>query len=123
MRLMQRKTAAQETPDYPAVEGAPEQWVELVQIARKKPVDLSMTLRDFVRAVAGLVSHLGRKRDGEPEWITLCGSHPKQAPTGYFATSLNAGARPVYSVPSSSFNDRPSRLRLLFPGPAGSDSV
>jgi hypothetical protein len=71
MRLMQLKTAAQETPDRPAVEVAPEQWVKLVQIARKKPVDLSMTIRDFIRAVAGLGGHLGRKRDGEPGWITL----------------------------------------------------
>ena len=71
MRLMQLKTAAQETPDRPAVEVAPQQWVKLVQIARKKPVDLSMTIRDFIRAVAGLGGHLGRKRDGEPGWITL----------------------------------------------------
>jgi hypothetical protein len=71
MRLMQLKTAAKETPNRPAVEVAPQQWVKLVQIARKKPVDLLMTIREFIRAVAGLGGHLGRKGDGEPGWITL----------------------------------------------------
>lgn len=71
VRLMQLKTAAKETPERPAVELAPKQWVELVQIARKKPVNPSMTIREFMRSVAGLGGHLGRKHDGEPGWITL----------------------------------------------------
>jgi len=71
VRLLQLKTAARETPDRPAVEVAPTQWVELVQRVRKKPVNPRMTLRDFLRAIAGLGGHLGRKGDGEPGWITL----------------------------------------------------
>lgn len=71
VRLLQLRTAARETPDRPAVEVAPVQWVKLVQIVRKKPVNLQMTIREFVRAVAGLGGHLGRKCDGEPGWITL----------------------------------------------------
>jgi Transposase DNA-binding/Transposase Tn5 dimerisation domain len=71
VRLLQLKTAARETPDRPAVEVAPAQWVELVQLVRKKPVNPWMTLRDFLRAIAGLGGHLGRKGDGEPGWITL----------------------------------------------------
>ncbi len=71
MRLMQLKTAARETPDRPAVEVAPKQWVELIQKARNKPINPSMTIREFIRAVAGLGGHLGRKSDGEPGWITL----------------------------------------------------
>lgn len=71
VRLLQLKTAARETPDRPAVEVAPTQWVELVQLVRKKPVNPRMTLRDFLRAIAGLGGHLGRKGDGEPGWITL----------------------------------------------------
>lgn len=71
VRLLQLKTAARETPDRPAVEVAPAQWVALVQIVRKKPVNPRMTLREFLRAVAGLGGHLGRKCDGEPGWITL----------------------------------------------------
>ena len=71
VRLLQLKTAARETPDRPAVEVAPAQWVKLVQLARRKPVNPRITLREFVRAVAGLGGHLGRKCDGEPGWITL----------------------------------------------------
>ncbi len=71
VRLMQLKTAAKETPDRPAVEVAPAQWVRLVQIVRRKPVNPGMTIREFLRAVAGLGGHLGRKCDGEPGWITL----------------------------------------------------
>jgi hypothetical protein len=71
VRLLQLKTAARETPDRPAVEVAPAQWVSLVQVARKKPVNPALTIREFLRAVAGLGGHLGRKCDGEPGWITL----------------------------------------------------
>lgn len=71
VRLMQLKTAARETPDRPAVEVAPAQWVKLVQLARKKPVNPKMTVREFLRAIAGLGGHLGRKGDGEPGWITI----------------------------------------------------
>jgi hypothetical protein len=71
VRLLQLKTAAKETPDRPAVEVAPAQWVRLVQVIRRKPVNPWMTLREFLRAVAGLGGHLGRKCDGEPGWITL----------------------------------------------------
>ena len=71
VRLMQLKTAARETPDRPAVEVAPAQWVELVQIVRKKPVNPQLTIREFLRAIAGLGGHLGRKGDGDPGWITL----------------------------------------------------
>ncbi len=71
VRLLQLKTAARETPHRPAVEVAPAQWVTLVQVVRKKPVNPQMTLREFLRAVAGLGGHLGRKCDGDPGWITL----------------------------------------------------
>ena len=71
VRLLQLKTAALETPDRPAVEVAPAQWVELVQVVRKKPVNPKLTIREFLRAIAGLGGHLGRKCDGEPGWITL----------------------------------------------------
>ena len=71
VRLMQLKTAAVETPDRPARELAPIQWVRLVQTARRKPVNDSMTIREFIRAPGGLGGHLGRKSDGEPGWITV----------------------------------------------------
>jgi hypothetical protein len=71
VRLMQLKTAARETPDRPAIEVAPAQWVMLVQAARKKSINPNLTVREFLRAVAGLGGHLGRKGDGEPGWITI----------------------------------------------------
>ena len=71
VRLMQVKTAALETPDRPAREVAPVQWVRLVQTARRKPVNENMTIYQFIRALAGLGGHLGRKSDGEPGWITV----------------------------------------------------
>lgn len=71
VRLLQLKTASHETPDRPAVEVAPAQWVELIQLARKKPLNPRLTIREFLRAVGGLGGHLGRKCDGDPGWITL----------------------------------------------------
>ncbi len=71
VRLMQLKTASRETPDRPACEVAPAQWVKLVQTARRKPVNANMTIREFIRALGGLGGHLGRKSDGEPGWITV----------------------------------------------------
>lgn len=71
VRLMQMKTVALETPERPARELAPVQWVRLVQTARRKPVNDDMTIREFIRALGGLGGHLGRKSDGEPGWITV----------------------------------------------------
>lgn len=71
VRLMQLKTAALETADRPARELAPIEWVHLVQTARRKPVNETMTILDFIRALGGLGGHLGRKSDGEPGWITV----------------------------------------------------
>jgi hypothetical protein len=42
-----------------------------VQAARKKPANPKMTIRTFLRAIAGLGGHLGRKCDGDLGWITL----------------------------------------------------
>jgi len=75
MRLLQLRTAARETPDRPAHEVAPREWVKLVQQIRpskkKSRSKNEMTIYQFLRAVAGLGGHLGRKCDGEPGWITL----------------------------------------------------
>lgn len=71
MRLMQLKTAARETPHRPAAEVAPKEWIRALQLARKKQANPNMTVREFLRAVAGLGGHLGRKCDGEPGWITV----------------------------------------------------
>lgn len=71
VRLLQLKTAARQTPDRPAREIAPARWIAMLQRVRRQPPDCEITIHQFVRALAGLGGHLGRKRDGEPGWITL----------------------------------------------------
>jgi hypothetical protein len=71
IRLLQLKTAARATPDRPAHEVAPARWVEVLKRERRKPATHVMTIREFIRELAGLGGHLGRKSDGEPGWITL----------------------------------------------------
>lgn len=71
VRLMQLKTAAKETPDRPAEEVAPKSWVKLLIRVRGLPESQPLTIREFVRELAGLGGFLKRKCDGEPGWITL----------------------------------------------------
>jgi Transposase DNA-binding/Transposase DDE domain len=70
LRLLQLRELARDQPDLPAIKVAPPEWVETLAQVRKKP-STGMTIRQFVRCLAGLGGHLGRKRDGEPGWITL----------------------------------------------------
>lgn len=70
VRLLQIRHLADQTPDRPAADVVPAAWLTaLVQIRRN--AKQTMTLRQFVRHLGGLGGHLGRKRDGEPGWITL----------------------------------------------------
>ncbi len=71
VRLVQMKTIARTTPDRPAHEVAPAQWVDVLKRIRRKSLPQVMTIRQFLRELAGLGGHLGRKCDGEPGWITL----------------------------------------------------
>lgn len=73
VRLLQIKTIARETPERPAHEVAPARWVEVLQQIRKTKTKTKgvMTIHEFVRQLAGLGGHLGRKGDGQPGWITL----------------------------------------------------
>ncbi len=71
VRLMQLKTAAKETPDHPARELVPLRWIELLQITRHLPYNAEISIRDFMRQLAGLGGFLCRKGDGEPGWITI----------------------------------------------------
>lgn len=71
VRLMQLKTAALETPDRPARELVPLSWIQMLRKIRDMCFNTEMTIRDFVRQLAGLGGFLGRKGDGEPGWITL----------------------------------------------------
>jgi hypothetical protein len=71
VRLLQWKTVARETPQRPAREVAPAVWIRLLQRIRHRPQTADLTIHQFVRELAGLGGHLGRKHDGEPGWITL----------------------------------------------------
>lgn len=70
LRLLQMRTLAKENPELPAIQVVPKEWVETIAQIRKKPSE-GMTIHQFVRHLAGLGGHLGRKRDGQPGWITL----------------------------------------------------
>lgn len=70
VRLLQLKTIATKEPDRPAAEFVPLSWLRMLAAVRvkKKPI---VTARDFIRALAALGGHLGRKCDGEPGWQTI----------------------------------------------------
>lgn len=71
VRLLQLKTIANAEPDRPAEELVPIKWIQMFSAIRKGKHQQIHTARDLLRAMAGLGGHLGRKRDGEPGWMTL----------------------------------------------------
>jgi hypothetical protein len=71
VRLLQLKTVAKAEPDRPAAELVPQKWIEMLSAVRKGKHKRIHTIYEFMRALAGLGGHLGRKRDGEPGWQTL----------------------------------------------------
>lgn len=68
VRLVQLKHAAKEKPDEPAEIRVPREWLTMLRCLRKRPI---ISIRDFVRELAGLGGFLMRKSDGDPGWITL----------------------------------------------------
>jgi hypothetical protein len=70
VRLLQLRDVARKSPDTPAQGVVPKEWLETMQRIVRRPVAIH-TVRDFLRAVAGLGGFLGRKGDGEPGWLTL----------------------------------------------------
>lgn len=77
VRLLQMKTAAEETPDAPARKYVPRKWIEVLQSLPNSKLSSEPTIREFVRALAGRGGHLGRKCDGEPGWITIWRGYQK----------------------------------------------
>jgi hypothetical protein len=71
VRLLQLKTVAKAEPHRPARELVPQKWIQMLSAVRTGKHREIHTARDFLRALAGLGGHLGRKQDGEPGWITL----------------------------------------------------
>lgn len=69
VRLLQLKTLARAEPQRPAAEVVPASWIKL--LSKLRPGKTIHTVRDFIRALAGLGGFLGRKSDGEPGWITI----------------------------------------------------
>lgn len=71
VRLLQLKTVAKAQPDLPAEEVVPRKWVQMLSAVKHGKHKNILTVRDFMRGLAGLGGHLGRKHDREPGWITL----------------------------------------------------
>jgi len=70
VRLLQLRDVARRSPSTPAKGFVPPEWLATLQRIRKRPAAIG-TVRDFLRAVAGLGGFLGRKCDGEPGWLTI----------------------------------------------------
>jgi hypothetical protein len=58
-------------PERPAQEVVPQGWLQMLHVLRGPKKKRIATAREFLRALAGLGGHLGRKHDGEPGWITI----------------------------------------------------
>jgi hypothetical protein len=74
VQLLRLRTLAEREPDRAATEVVPEEWVDVVTKVRRPTFRSSgsvLTLSQFVKHLAGLGGHLGRKCDGRPGWITL----------------------------------------------------
>jgi hypothetical protein len=70
VRLLQLRAVALRDPHAPASKLVPPEWLHVLAKVRRNPRPLN-TVRDFVRALAGLGGFLGRKSDGEPGWKTI----------------------------------------------------
>ncbi len=71
------ETSAKDTSDQPASDIALRHWVDMLAVVRKRKLTTPMTIREFVRALAGLGGFIGRKADGDPGWITLWRGYEK----------------------------------------------
>jgi len=72
VQLLRLRSLADENPHALARQVVPVEWVEvLAEVRPRKLSPARMTLAEFVRQLAGLGGHLGRKHDGRPGWITL----------------------------------------------------
>ena len=72
VRLLQLKTIARSDPDRPARNVVPPAWLAMLKAARKKLHRVhDLTVYQFYRELAKLGGFLGRRRDGEPGWITI----------------------------------------------------
>jgi transposase-like protein/transposase Tn5 family protein len=70
VRVFQLRTALDGQPEAPAEQVATAEEIEVLCTAQKRD-RRPLTVRDFVRGVAGLGGFLGRKHDGQPGVLTL----------------------------------------------------
>jgi len=70
VRLLQLRDVARQAPETPAKKMVPLEWVEVLGKITRRPRAIN-TVREFMRALAGLGGFLGRKSDGEPGWQTI----------------------------------------------------
>jgi hypothetical protein len=70
VRLLQLRDVARQAPETPAKKLVPQEWVEVLGKITRRPRAIN-TVREFIRALAGLGGFLGRKSDGEPGWQTI----------------------------------------------------
>lgn len=68
VRLLSLKQLSRSTPQTPASDVVPKEWIKMVEALRKRHLP---TVRDFVHNLASLGGFLMRKGDGEPGWMTL----------------------------------------------------
>ncbi|MBU6313365.1 MAG: IS4 family transposase [Actinomycetales bacterium] len=71
VQLLRMRYLSQHAPNRPAIEAVPAEWVDVLSQVRRIKPGQSLTIEQFVRHLAGLGGHLGRKCDGQPGWITL----------------------------------------------------
>ena len=71
VRLLQLKGEARTAPERPADEVVPPKYVKALKAVRELSASIVMTVGTFFRELAKLGGFLGRKRDGEPGWITI----------------------------------------------------
>lgn len=71
VRLLQLKGEARTAPDRPATQVVPPKYVGVLKAVRKVKASVQLTVGAFYRELAKLGGFLGRRRDGEPGWITI----------------------------------------------------
>ena len=71
VRLFQLKGEARTAPERPAEQVVPPKYVSALKAVRKLGSSIQLTVGQFFRELAKLGGFLGRRRDGEPGWITI----------------------------------------------------
>lgn len=71
VQLLRMRQLAEQTPARVAEEVVPSEWVRTLVRIRRRPAEEVPTISQFVKHLAGLGGHLGRKCDGPPGWMTL----------------------------------------------------